>query len=303
MTAIKPHEVHMKVLFRHTKVMNTSSLASTKMTFLLYLNLFLSLAVAGPFYTRRRQVETFRVAVGGRLLLRQQLWRPGYAEGVASATSALVNSVDPAALEAHVLDRLPPPSFLAGSGSDAAASCTDISSSSISSSSVAGCWLATPKVVRLLQYLHCQCLLSQSTSTSRAAAGSGGVASASDRETLATDDADGGASSRGNDDEDAAPAISSVAANGSHWACMVFTERRLSATVLAALLQRLQRLSRVLRCAAITGVAAAGGTAAADLKEQRSRLRAFRAGGLNVLLSTSVAEEGIDVRQCQLVVR
>lgn len=32
-------------------------------------------------------------------------------------------------------------------------------------------------------------------------------------------------------------------------------------------------------------------------------MKQYRAGGLNCLVSTSVAEEGLDVRQCQLVVR
>ena len=39
------------------------------------------------------------------------------------------------------------------------------------------------------------------------------------------------------------------------------------------------------------------------LQSQKELLRQFRAGDLNCLVSTSVAEEGLDVRQCQLVVR
>lgn len=39
------------------------------------------------------------------------------------------------------------------------------------------------------------------------------------------------------------------------------------------------------------------------LQEQSRILRRFRAGAINLLVSTAVAEEGIDVRSCQLVVR
>lgn len=44
-------------------------------------------------------------------------------------------------------------------------------------------------------------------------------------------------------------------------------------------------------------------TDALYLQSQKELLRQFRAGDLNCLVSTSVAEEGLDVRQCQLVVR
>lgn len=39
------------------------------------------------------------------------------------------------------------------------------------------------------------------------------------------------------------------------------------------------------------------------VQAQGEILKQYRAGGLNCLVSTSVAEEGLDVRQCQLVVR
>ena len=39
------------------------------------------------------------------------------------------------------------------------------------------------------------------------------------------------------------------------------------------------------------------------LQEQSRILQRFRSGELNLLVSTAVAEEGIDVRSCQLVVR
>ena len=38
-------------------------------------------------------------------------------------------------------------------------------------------------------------------------------------------------------------------------------------------------------------------------KKQEQTLQKFRAGGLNVLVVTSVLEEGIDIKNCNLVIR
>ncbi|KAL4418837.1 hypothetical protein ABPG77_001500 [Micractinium sp. CCAP 211/92] len=57
------------------------------------------------------------------------------------------------------------------------------------------------------------------------------------------------------------------------------------------------------RTSPIMGLGLRVGDADFSSQEQSRILRRFRAGDLNLLISTSVAEEGIDVKSCQLVVR
>eukprot|EP00898_Chlorokybus_atmophyticus_P001386 jgi/Chlat1/2248/Chrsp17S02786 len=96
---------------------------------------------------------------------------------------------------------------------------------------------------------------------------------------------------------------------------IVFVERR---DVAAALLNTLTRLpsftfeddggsdcgTKRLRVGLITGHSrSATGYCGADTKKQRALLEKFRDGRLNVLIATSVAEEGIDIQRCRCVVR
>jgi ERCC4-related helicase len=87
------------------------------------------------------------------------------------------------------------------------------------------------------------------------------------------------------------------------WTALVFVQQRLAALALAALLRALPATSAWLRVSAFMASGPAIGGSSFAPKEQADVLRRFRLGDLNLLVSTAVAEEGIDVRSCQLVVR
>ena len=79
---------------------------------------------------------------------------------------------------------------------------------------------------------------------------------------------------------------------------VVFVQTQLAALALAAHLTGLGE--DWLRPGLLLGQ---GGDAGMTMARQREALRRFREGEVNVLLATSIAEEGLDIQQCGLVVR
>lgn len=89
-----------------------------------------------------------------------------------------------------------------------------------------------------------------------------------------------------------------------HWSAIVFAQQRLAVHAIVGVLQAASgSLGDDLRAHAFMAQGAAFGGISYHPREQRAILDDFRSGAINVLVSTSVAEEGIDVKGCQLVVR
>ena len=93
---------------------------------------------------------------------------------------------------------------------------------------------------------------------------------------------------------------------------IVFVERRYTASCLAKLLQKKSRKDpelRHIKCDYVVGHTASQGAAfqkkdtKMKSKQQGEVLTKFRKGRINLLISTSVIEEGVDVPKCNLVVR
>ncbi|KAF2026396.1 dicer-like protein 1 [Setomelanomma holmii] len=83
--------------------------------------------------------------------------------------------------------------------------------------------------------------------------------------------------------------------------CIVFVEKRHTARLLRLLFDHLG--GRNLRCDVLVGVNSRAGEQNVSLRSQILTLQKFRRGELNCLFATSVAEEGLDIPQCNLVVR
>ena len=90
---------------------------------------------------------------------------------------------------------------------------------------------------------------------------------------------------------------------------IVFVERRQTAIWLAEVIRRSKRLAECgIETAAVVGHGARHHlhdpcSDSMDLREQNSILAAFRDGKVNLLVATSLVEEGLDVLPCSLVVR
>ncbi|KAL5698311.1 helicase protein [Ranunculus cassubicifolius] len=82
--------------------------------------------------------------------------------------------------------------------------------------------------------------------------------------------------------------------------CLVFVERIIAAKVIQRFMSKLSYLSH-LKVSYLTG----GGASVDALtpKMQKKTLDSFRCGELNILFTTDVAEEGIDVANCSYVIR
>ncbi|GJN87852.1 hypothetical protein Rhopal_000807-T1 [Rhodotorula paludigena] len=94
---------------------------------------------------------------------------------------------------------------------------------------------------------------------------------------------------------------------------IIFVEQRHHAAILSALLARVPSLQTWVRPAALVGhgrqgwARMAGASSETEIgmavKEQQAIVAAFRAGEYNLLVATRVAEEGLDFRSCNLVIR
>jgi len=85
--------------------------------------------------------------------------------------------------------------------------------------------------------------------------------------------------------------------------CIIFVSRRYTATVLAELFKNLEiehmQIGILIGSFSRTGVADTN----LSFREQMVTLSKFRQGKLNCLIATSVAEEGLDIPDCSLVIR
>ncbi|XP_015506601.1 probable ATP-dependent RNA helicase DHX58 [Parus major] len=85
---------------------------------------------------------------------------------------------------------------------------------------------------------------------------------------------------------------------------IVFTQTRQSAHSLFSWLQTTATLHRQhIRAAVLTGAGYSNQTRHMTQNEQQDVIKRFREGALNLLFSTSVAEEGLDIPECNIVVR
>lgn len=83
--------------------------------------------------------------------------------------------------------------------------------------------------------------------------------------------------------------------------CIVFVEKRQTARLLKVLFDKIGGPN--LRCDVLVGVSSRQGEHNISLRSQILTLQKFRRGELNCLFATSVAEEGLDIPQCNIVVR
>ncbi|NXR29895.1 DHX58 helicase, partial [Cinclus mexicanus] len=85
---------------------------------------------------------------------------------------------------------------------------------------------------------------------------------------------------------------------------IVFTKTRQSAHSLLSWLQSTATLrGQHIRAAVLTGAGYSNQTRHMTQNEQQNVIKQFREGALNLLFSTSVAEEGLDIPECNIVVR
>lgn len=83
--------------------------------------------------------------------------------------------------------------------------------------------------------------------------------------------------------------------------CIIFVERKITTRVLASLLSSIEVLSPAFRFQSLAGKNS--GSNDMNHKHQQNVVESFRNGEVNVLVSTNVAEEGLDIQNCHLVIR
>ncbi|KAI1300586.1 hypothetical protein F5Y03DRAFT_363829 [Xylaria venustula] len=86
--------------------------------------------------------------------------------------------------------------------------------------------------------------------------------------------------------------------------CVVFAEQRLTVALLADLFQQSDLIVRGYKAGRLMGSASSkSGDLGMSLSEQKSTIKRFRSGDLNCLFATSAGEEGIDIPDCNVVIR
>ncbi|KAG5723949.1 Dicer-like protein 1 [Termitomyces sp. T112] len=85
---------------------------------------------------------------------------------------------------------------------------------------------------------------------------------------------------------------------------IVFVEQRQTATCLAQILPMIPELNSLFRCGALMGQGVnSDGIGKSIPAGHKDTLESFRRGDINLLIATSVAEEGLDFPACDLVIR
>ncbi|XP_067397041.1 ATP-dependent RNA helicase DHX58 [Emydura macquarii macquarii] len=85
---------------------------------------------------------------------------------------------------------------------------------------------------------------------------------------------------------------------------IIFTKTRQSAHALHKWIQERETLARLgIKAAVLTGAGYSNQTKHMTQNEQQDVIKLFHKGALNLLFSTSVAEEGLDIPECNIVVR
>ncbi|XP_043392810.1 probable ATP-dependent RNA helicase DHX58 isoform X3 [Chelonia mydas] len=85
---------------------------------------------------------------------------------------------------------------------------------------------------------------------------------------------------------------------------IIFTKTRQSAHALHKWIQENAKLARLgIKAAVLTGAGYSNQTKHMTQNEQQDVIKLFRKGNFNLLFSTSVAEEGLDIPECNIVVR
>ncbi|KAL9054664.1 MAG: hypothetical protein Q9162_004030 [Coniocarpon cinnabarinum] len=89
--------------------------------------------------------------------------------------------------------------------------------------------------------------------------------------------------------------------------CIVFARQRATVSALTHFLSNMSDVQSYFSCGSFVGSAAYSSRRSnlgelADVKAQKSFLGAFRAGSINLMVSTDVLEEGIDIPACNLVI-
>ncbi|ROW16837.1 hypothetical protein VPNG_01696 [Cytospora leucostoma] len=85
--------------------------------------------------------------------------------------------------------------------------------------------------------------------------------------------------------------------------CIIFVEMRWTAKVLADLLQQDLVSIPALRVGVLMGANQDGGYTQTSFKQQLMTIIKFKRGELNCIFATSVAEEGLDIPDCNLIIR
>ena len=102
--------------------------------------------------------------------------------------------------------------------------------------------------------------------------------------------------------------VQDLSTNSSHnFTCIIFVQQRATVAALSHLLSSYREMPRDCHIGGFVGASTNSSrtgnvTDLADVKAQQKSLEGFRAGKVNIIVSTDVLEEGIDVPACNLIV-